>query len=136
MVDVLCNRIMYKTPSNAVLTNRKMFYGLQRKRREPIEQWLKRIQNCIDYCKYPSTIEFLLIDKFVCGLNKCELEIIQSAQNWTLKQLLEHFLIENTDFKHSETNSTINEYIISNEIISLDVLKFEPVCACIRILKT
>lgn len=127
---------LYELPLNEILQNHRTFYGLRRERGEPVNQWLKRIQNCIGRCEFSATItEFLLIDQFLCGLNTSELNSIQSvSQSWTLKQLVEHILSENIDHNgHMETDSTADNHINQNPNIALDAVKTEPVCLAFRI---
>lgn len=92
MSDTKCKPNLYKPPKKEILKNRKAFYDLKRKKSESTDKWLERIQKCIDCCDFPKFMEFILIDRFVCGLNKTEMEIILKTENWSLKQLLEHFL--------------------------------------------
>lgn len=103
MVDTSFNWKLYSVPSKVILQKRKDFYGLRRKKRESTNQWLNRIQKGINCCKFPSFVEFLLIDRFVCGLDAVELKTIQSAnKSWTLKQITELFL----DWKNIENGQT------------------------------
>lgn len=92
MSDIAIMRDLYKTPKKEIVKNRQAFYDLKRKKTESTDKWLKRVQKCIDCCDFPMLMEFLLIDRFVCGLKKPEMEIILNTENWSLKQLLEHFL--------------------------------------------
>lgn len=126
MVDTIYHLDLFQIPSEQILRNRQTFYGLLRKSDNETSNWLKQVQNCIRHCEYPKIImEFLLIDRFICGLNTSELKIIQGAsQYWTLKQLLEHILDENIDdIGHIVTNNSA-----ANENVNqLDVVKTEPV---------
>lgn len=93
MAGTSFNWELYGIPSKAILQKRRDFYGLRRRKRESTSQWLNRIQKCINCCKFPSFVEFLVIDQFVCGLDANEFKSIQSAQkSWTLKQITELFL--------------------------------------------
>lgn len=132
MVDTVCDWRVYRTPSNEILRNRRTFYGLQRRIQEPVQQWLKRIQTGIRGCEFPKIIEFLLIDRFVCGLNSTELKSIRRVHTWTLKQLMEMFLTQNIESDPIESNSAHDEYIIPNQILAVDLIKSEPVCTDIK----
>lgn len=78
----------FKIPSAKNRYYRKAFYGLHRRFEEPIEKWLKRIENRIDFCGFEKFTEYLLIDKFFSDLNNEEVSILQSErQTWSLKQL-------------------------------------------------
>lgn len=81
---------MYSVPSKSILQQRKDFYCLRRQKRESTAQWLNRIQKCIMCCGFPSFVEFLLIDRFICGLDATELKSFERGnKSWTLKQIQE-----------------------------------------------
>lgn len=116
---------VYKTPTNDLMRNRRAFYCLRRIRCEPMEEWFSRIQKCVRCCELPALChDFLLIDRFVNGLNSTEVEFIQKTDNWTLKKLLAHLTQHTTVSERSEINSAEDEYITSNQIL----IKSEPVC--------
>lgn len=122
---------LYELPLNEILQNHRTFYGLRREFDEPIDRWLKRIQNCIGRCEFSTIIaEFLLIDQFLCGLNTSELKSLQNVnKSWTVKQLLDHVLSGNIDNEHMDANNYLNQ----TPNIALDVVKSEPVCSDPRI---
>lgn len=93
MAQIVCNFILYQTPSNKVLRERKEFYDLWRRSDEQSTKWFHRIQSQIGRCEFPPIInaEYLVMDKFVCELNDNEREFIRSVNTWTLKELNEHF---------------------------------------------
>lgn len=95
MFDITRKQDLYKTPKKEIIKIRKAFYDLKRRKNEPTDKWLKRVQKCIDCCDFPIFMEFLLIDRFVCGLSKAEIEIILKTETWSLEQLLENFLNRN-----------------------------------------
>lgn len=130
MVDFVYNLESYKIPLLEVLHHRQVFTGLQRQFDESIDRWLKRVQHYINYCEYPTIImKFLLIDRFTCGLNANEIEAIQRAsQCWTLKQLLEHHLDENTDTGRIETGPITYQNIHQSENIASNMMEADPVC--------
>lgn len=132
MVDSVSDWNVYKTPSKQILRNRRAFYGLQRKAQEPVEQWLKRIQSSIRCCEFPSIIEFLLIDRFVCGLNRNELKTIQCVQNWTVNQLIDMFSNQNIKNDSTEPNLTYSP----NQILAVNLIKSERVCENLRFVFT
>lgn len=84
---------LYKIPSNEILHKRIEFYDLKRGIGETVEQWLNRVQSSILSCTFPTiTNRFLLIDRFICGLSRDEMQIIERAGTWsTLKQLMAMF---------------------------------------------
>lgn len=130
MVDAVCDWSVYKTPSSQTLRNRQAFYGLQRKAHEPIEQWLNRIQSSIRCCEFSTMFEFLLIDRFICGLNRSELKTLRCVRSWTVKRLVEMFSSQNIEDDPTEPNLADSEYIVSNQMLAVDVMKSEPVCSC------
>lgn len=109
------NLELYTVP---ILQNHREFYGLRREFDESIDRWLKRAEICIRRCEFPTIIEeFLLFDRFVCGLNSAELRTIQSvSKSWTLNQLLDRY-------NYLQANN-VNE----NQNIPSDMVKSEPVC--------
>lgn len=122
MSDTTWRRHLYKAPKKEILQNRKAFYDLKRGKNESIDEWLKRIQKCINCCDFPIFVEFLLIDRFVCGLNKSEMEIILDTETWSLKQLLEYFLNQNIKTESTEENDKPK-----NENVSAHALDSESV---------
>lgn len=121
MVDLLCDfDSIYEIPSNEILQNRQTFYSLLRKDTDKSTTWLKEVQSCSRRCDFPTTItEFLLLDRFVGGLNANELKSIRTAsKSWILKQLLEHYSNGNIELEHSEGNL---------EYDTLDIVKSESV---------
>lgn len=132
MVDSVCDWNAYKAPSNQILRNRREFYGLQRKAHEPVEEWLKRIQSTISCCEFPTIVEFFLIDRFVCGLNRNELETIRCIHNWTIERLVEMFSSQNIENDPTEPNAADSEYIVPNQMLAVDFIKSEPVCCCFQ----
>lgn len=127
MVDTHCNcnSKIYEIPSKEIFRNRRAFHDLWRKNDVQTASWLQQAQSSIRRCEFPTNVmEFLLFDRFVCGLNANELKSIQSVnESWTLTQLFEYFVD-----KSIEANLKIDEHVNQNEDISLDVVKSEPVC--------
>lgn len=105
MVDLVSTLNEYKIPSHEILKNRRTFHGLQKEVSESVDRWLKRVQLCIDCCEFPTVIiEFLLIDRFVCGLNVSELKCMESVDIWTVKHLLEYYF-NDQNIKHAASIS-------------------------------
>lgn len=102
---------IYKTPTEEIRKNRIKFYCLRKKAGETIANWMNRVQNSIDCCKYPMfMIEFLLIDRFICGLINTEATIIQSAKTWSLERIVECFLEQNDD---DAANVTVKSELVN-----------------------
>lgn len=86
MADKICDRKLYKIPSDKILDKRRGFYGLKRKRGETIEKWLNRVFSHIDDCDFPKSVEYILTDKFICELNTEERGLIRKAGiDWSMK---------------------------------------------------
>lgn len=114
MAGTVFNLKSYRMPSDGIQRNRRVFYGLRRKSDEAICQWLTRVQSYIRHCEFSIFREFLLIDRFICGLNPSELESIQSLnKSWTVKELLKYYADENDDSKHIPVGDTA---VIDNDI--------------------
>lgn len=86
MADKVCDRKLYRIPSDKILDKRRGFYGLKRKNGETIEKWLNRVFSHIDDCDFSESVEYILTDKFICQLNIEEREFIRKAgPNWSMK---------------------------------------------------
>lgn len=124
MVDNGVTLDTFKITFKRILENRREFYGLQRRDGDPITIWLQRVEYYIQRCEFPMNLtEFLLVDRFICGLNSVELKTIENTNTWTFKQLLECFSDQNFI-----TDPMIQEKFNQNIHISLDDVKSEPVC--------
>lgn len=90
---------LYKAPSNDILRHRREFYGLWKRCDDQTGTWLNRVQSHIDCCEFPPvlSLEYILIDKFVCELGDDEREFVQSVDIWTLEQLKEYFQHQEAD---------------------------------------
>lgn len=129
MIEPLDALDLYKIPSDAVLKHRKEFYSLARRKNDQTKIWLNRVQEHIKHCKFPKLVEYLLIDRFVCELNRAEKNSIRAvAETWVLKQLSEYLGNGLTDTEHRDANE--DECIDTNQDKpSIDIVKFEkPVC--------
>lgn len=76
----------YETPSEAILQNRRAFYLSQKENAEPIAQWFYRIRQSTRSCNFGTLNDFLLIDKFICGLDSDEVQWIRQTDMWSLDQ--------------------------------------------------
>lgn len=124
MADTICIPDSYKMPPDEILDNRKEFYCLKRGFGESIEMWLNEVQNHINCCDFSKFVEFFLIDKFVCELNKDEREIVCRANLWSLQRLNEYFVKRNFNVGHMNSNVLVN----LNKHMWMDDVKSEPVC--------
>lgn len=139
MAETIFNVEIYKIPSKEILRNRQVFYGLWRSSDDETATWLKRVQNCIHCCDFPTIImELLLFDRFVCGLDANELESLQSVnESWTLKQLLEHCQEAGIISENIEVDSKVDNSFNQTESTSLNlknpaIVNNESVCLLFR----
>lgn len=70
----------YLTPSTATFYNRKLFHSHQKEQYNTVEQWFRSIKNLLAGCDYGSLSEFMLIDKFISGLDE---ENFQKFAPWS-----------------------------------------------------
>lgn len=113
MVDVIGDSILYKSPSEAAIKNRREFYALRKKRGETTKKWLERVCTHASCCEFLTLTEYILIDKFVCGLNNEEIESILNTDTWTLNLLNERFV-------NRQAGIVVNA-------APIDIVKCEPV---------
>lgn len=127
MVDTtVCNWDFYKIPTIEILQYRTAFYSLRRRHDQSIEQWLKRVRELIDFCKFPLFFKYLLMDRFICGLDIVELNMIQSAGKFsTLEELLENLSQQK---KQPNINLTDGNSGKSKNKSSLDLVSLCTVC--------
>lgn len=84
---------LYKTPTDQIRKSRRKFHHLRRQSNESLANWLGRAKRAVNRCRYPSfMVEFMLIDRFICGLNNTEMATIQLSNTWTLQQIAAHFV--------------------------------------------
>lgn len=113
MTETVCNWDFYKIPTIEILQYRTAFYNLRRRNDQSIEQWLKRVRELIGYCKFPLFFKYLLMDRFICGLNIVEIQKIQSVGKFsTLEELLEILSGKN---KQPKINSAIDNNVNQNK---------------------
>lgn len=95
MTSVLnSSEIIYKTPSHSAFHCRKIFHAMEKKPTEELEQWFCRIKAAITGCDFDNFSDFMLIEKFISGLNEKTFEKYAEANTLTVEQLL---LIETSD---------------------------------------
>lgn len=121
MSDTTCNNDwnLYKTPKKDILQNRQAFYDLKRETNESNDKWLKRVQSCVNNCEYPIFVEFLLIDRFVCGLNSADMEIIRQTETWSVKQLLDYFLDQNATGNANKNQKSKRRRSLDSESVGI-----------------
>lgn len=128
MTETVCEMDLYIVPSDEIRNNRKAFYDLRRERSELIKTWLNRIELSVSCCEFAKYTEFLLIDKFFCGLHNDEMHVITRAHTWSFKQFNKHFNpTNNTGHGHMNANMTLDENADQSHTISVNAVKCEPV---------
>lgn len=134
MAEIDCNSYsLYKVPPNTIIENRKTFYGLKRRNSDSIQAWFERVRSYINHCKYPKIIEFLLVDKFMCGLNTDELESIRLVDTWSFRKLHEYLKDEQITQTNRNANVVVNnQHINSYEEILGVVVKCEFVSRIVQ----
>lgn len=114
--------IFYQTPTEAVLQHRENFYSTQKEITEPIAEWFYRIRKLvIEHCDYGDDFgNFLIIDKFFCGLDDDTKRLLRKTKTWSADQLIQAithptFFIETTDL----------DAIAANQLEIDELLKIE-----------
>lgn len=126
MVQSINDLQLYKIPSDAVINHRKEFYGLVRKKGDQTKTWLNQIQKQIKRCKFSKSFEYLLIDKFVCELNRDEKNSMRTAADtWSQNQLNQYCdnKMSGTEIHNEKEDMYIDEQ--PDEPI-INIVKFEP----------
>lgn len=79
--------IKYKISSKAAFHCRKVFYSCHRDRIESNEKWFRRIEECVSGCDFGKFSDFMLVDKFISGLNDESFERFPQRQTLSIDQL-------------------------------------------------
>lgn len=117
----------YEIPSEEIRQNRKLFYGLRRERDELLKSWLDRVQNRSNCCEFVKFTNFLVIDKFTCGLKHDEMKLVESSNTWTLKQLTKYLSNEKIHADSMGTNGQAEQEIEPSCKFPADIVKCEAV---------
>lgn len=80
--------LVYRTPTVTAYRKRKLFHATQKEQAETISDWFKRLQQSITDCEYDLMAEYILIDKFVSGLDEMDFQKIAQVASWTLEDLI------------------------------------------------
>lgn len=103
------NEITYKTPTFSAFFCRKEFHMIEKESSEDLKHWLQRIQTAIAGCDFGDFTDFMLIEKFLCGLSEENFEKYSKTPILDVNNLL--------------TIGTSNTFTLNN---SDDAIKFEP----------
>lgn len=92
----------YETPNDTVLQHRTAFYSIKKENTEPAADWFGRIRSVIEQCDFGNMDNFLIIDKFFCGLDNDTKRLLQKTKVWSVEQLYQtithpNFTIETKD---------------------------------------
>lgn len=79
--------IFYETPTDSILESRRTFYLTKKEATEPIAEWLCRIRDAIEHCDFGAFSNFLIIDKFFCGLDDDAKRWLRKTKTWSMEQL-------------------------------------------------
>lgn len=125
MVELIGNLDLYKIPSEEIRQNRKIFYSLHREDDEQITPWLDRVQSSSNRCGFAKFANFLIVDRFICGLKHSELNFLDSSNSWSLKRLKN--LLTNQDIQTEFMNTNEQIYGKIDHDASIAVVKCETV---------
>lgn len=113
MTEILC----YKAPSRAAFHCRKIFYSCQREKIESNEKWFRRIEEYVDGCDFGKLSNYMLIDKFLSGLNGDAFERFSQTQTITVEKLL---AIANNEFVNNFTEIKLEPTKDIDRFLSLE----------------
>lgn len=134
MAELIYDMDLYKIPSDTVIKHRRAFYSLWRRSDDRTMTWLNRVRNSIRRCEFPKLVEYLLIDRFVCELNRIERDSIRaatSANTWSLGQIIQYFdtILDST----GEIDAYIDENMNFNQDKVTSTVKIEPLVLLIEL---
>lgn len=127
----------YFTPSIASYHKRKLFHSNERHQSETTEEWFHRVFESLDGCEFQELADFMLIDKFIAGL---EYETFQKCAKKTTLSVAEVLPIttqgETISLGKNSTNSFDTALVIetspdvddllAEEDIKLEVIIYYP----------
>lgn len=113
--------LFYEIPTDTVLQHRKTFYSTQKETEEPITEWFYRIRSIIEYCDYGDFSNFLIIDKFFCGLDDDAKRWLRKTKTWSTDRLFQAI----TDPKFLNENANSEGVIVENRLEMDELLKVE-----------
>lgn len=121
-MDVLnFNEITYKTPSFPAFCCRKEFHMIERESSEDLEHWLQRIQTAIAGCDFGDFTEFMLIEKFLCGLSEENFEKYSKTNTLDVDELLTIGTSNTSTLKSSDDGIEFDP--IKDELLSLEIVE-------------
>lgn len=85
VLNLLSN--FYQTPTDTVLQHRNAFYSIQKETTETVANWFCRIRRATEYCDFGDLGDFLVIDKFFCGLDDDAKQLLRQTNTWSAAEL-------------------------------------------------
>lgn len=92
--------INYHVPSFDAIQQRKSFYTSTKLSDETVLEWYERIENVGNKCQFNHFHDFMVLDKFVCGLDDGILERLSEGIVLSLQEifaLATSFSLENEE---------------------------------------
>lgn len=109
--------LSYRIPSQEAFHYRKVFYSCQREQIECNEKWFRRIENCVNGCDFGRFSVFMLLDKFISGLNNDIIDRLRPTQTLTVAQLM---TIANDDESKNRANTRTEPMFLSINVCESD----------------
>lgn len=108
----------YRTPTEAILQHRQTFYLIQKESTEPIAEWFCRIRSAIEHCDFGDIGDFLVIDKFFCGLDSDVGGWLHKNTTWSADQLFQAII----DPEFPDSNNMIVEHRLGiDELLRIEL---------------
>lgn len=111
---------MYQTPSTAAFQSRRQFHATHKTQSETIPDWFKRLQHLTSKCEFENVSDYMLIDKFISGLNDNDFNRLSQVAAWTTEEMVLVVIGNSHIFRSTaatkEDESRTNDF---NHILSL-----------------
>lgn len=109
--------IIYNTPSTVAFHYRQQFHAMQKQDDDTTLDWFKRLQHSVEKCEFDHMLsDYMLIDKFVSGLNDYDFEKISKVPTWTTDELVLVVIGNAHIFINPQPNIDCIEIEIKNEV--------------------
>lgn len=87
----------YVVPSMSVYQSRRIFHTKQRNRYESLEEWFHRVFKNLNDCDYGKLADFILIDKFISGLDSETIEKFPQNERLTVNEVVSSIRLQRND---------------------------------------
>lgn len=95
------------TPTVIIFRERKRFFDTEKESEETVSAWFARIKNLASKCKFGSSLDTFVLNKFVCGLSgKLFERLCEEDEKLTIKDALKKALIAETKIRAKEGNDS------------------------------